>query len=346
MADFRARMMGWLTGAGLMAGMVSGAHAGGPEVIDRFQAGNWQGKVYAQEGSESFSSCVVHADYQSGTTVAFGLNRGGRLILLLMDGGWSLPKGKAYTLRVTVDGKGVGRYQAEAYSSTGIRIPLGQWAEAPVASLRHGRRLTIHAGRRDLDFKLTDTLEALPRLRTCYRNHTGSANPFGEGRAQGATTSAGAPAQPGFKPVVRARLREAGQPAVEFVPTRGNAPADAALAWRSGDLAGFLHLEEGAESSLGDLVGRVRGQLTRRCDGGISGNRMPVRDGEAKRFVRARGTCVSEGNALSYRIVAFATPKVVVTVTNLGPSGAEKRLAKVAETFWKGMGAPEAPASY
>lgn len=135
---------------------------------DRFHVGGWKGEAFYSESGE-FVHCVMGASYEGGDALLFALTSSGQLRLGLDNAKWRVTPGEAYTVSLEVDGKPLGEYRARGFSATGVMAVL-PYTKRTMTLLEHGSVLIVIAGERRFQYKLTNTVVALPRLELCLKD--------------------------------------------------------------------------------------------------------------------------------------------------------------------------------
>ena len=157
------------------------------EQISQFKIGNWSGGGYTHTETGDFSHCAASADYKSGITLIFAINRDLTWAMVLANENWKLTAGDTYTVQYRVD-RG-SRYEGTAtvVAPNQVKVPL-PGDDALFNKFRRGTILTVDAANQTMHFQLNQTSRMLAALFDCAkywrdRYQKPQSNPFGDGNS-------------------------------------------------------------------------------------------------------------------------------------------------------------------
>ena len=348
---FRGRLVGLVFSAGLAAlGPVSPARSF--EVGERFSAGDWAGHAQYDDdgtGRQSFSLCLISAEFDNGMTLAF-IRKAEGFAFFISDPRWQLEQYATYPLTVSIDRLWSERVEGRAVLHSvlvELQPELRVWD-----ALSRGRRLTVVSDARRFDFVLDGSARALDRLERCFRDHSRAVveadrNPFGGSRNPFAAAPVAPPQQAPRPPRPSLQLAQLSGllekvVGVEFW-VKPAAEVDASLemdyVYGVGDLlTGFYweQLDDGrsAERILSDALAA----LQEGCSGPfISGLRASV---DSKRALRTHGShaCKADDFFADATVIAWKNGYVTVFVNTTDMADAQ-----VAEEIGSAIGTALAP---
>jgi len=175
----------------------SGAKA--KRVGDVIRAGIWDGYKYIDNHSGKFFHCLMGAEFKSGITVFFSINRRYGVSVGFYNSNWNFQPHSTYPVRLSVDRSISQNIDATTNSKKTIRIVLRN-KNAWYAAFRKGRRMRLDAAKGRFDFRLVGTYVALPRMLDCVdqalsaERGKGQNNPFGKTSANPFSTAKKQPA--------------------------------------------------------------------------------------------------------------------------------------------------------
>ncbi len=305
-----------------------------PASAEEFTVGLWHGSAYFHEKTGEFTHCAVSAEYTTDDTLVLGITQAGSIVIGISNPRWRLKEGERYPVRLRVDRRDLGQYEAEARLDFGVYIYL-PYTEDLIRLLRRGRILYFEARRETLSYKLTGTSAALPRLQECaYRELFSSRtarNPFSSGNEgtdsrnpfAGSDESLGSDENGIEKSVVR-MLREAGLDGYRFVPEayRPDYLSDAIYVWTNGTVTGATFADERGELGLGLASSLLLAGYENSCAGDFTyGARTEsLFDGSEMRRVAAR--CAEDGADLLMSFIFLQLDELVVTVFHVADESA------------------------
>jgi hypothetical protein len=314
-----------------------------------FKVGQWAGRAWHNDRTGKFSHCSVRVRYRSGLRFSLSHFASGRYSIALQKPEWRLGKGQRYDVRILVDGKDLGQFQARALSDQllGLFLP----GNSPILQrLRWGSALTIRAAQKDFRFPLTDSAKALDRIKACVelgrRSASGGANnPFARdlGAAPGpAPGSAAAPAAPGdalgrrgssgtrLQGFIATLLRNAGLQGFRFEPPGTRKSKNIVASWRAPGIYGLYMVVRHQGRSIEEVTGPFLARLGRSCKGRY-GYAADVARRAGKYIVKkSSAACSSEGKS---RFYVFATsvrsPHSIVVITHVARDRGEEEVRTV-----------------
>lgn len=129
-------------------------------------SGNWSGAAYTQESTGQFSHCAIQADYRSGDTLLFAVNRMGFVTVGVVNRAARMTIGETFPVSLTVDN----RRQFHG-TATAVRTDMASLdildLDTALNALRRGYTLRVRASGYEQDFNLTGTFRALEDVVRC-----------------------------------------------------------------------------------------------------------------------------------------------------------------------------------
>lgn len=176
----------FIIGAMVLCGIVlSNTGADAKRVGNVIRVGIWDGYKYIDNNTGKFSHCIMGAEFKSGITVFFSINRGYQISVGFYNPTWELKPNTQYPVRLSVDRSISQNTNATANSKHTIRIVLRN-RNAWYAAFRMGRRMRLDAAKERFQFYLKGTYIALPRILDCVdqamvtEKRKGQTNPFAQ----------------------------------------------------------------------------------------------------------------------------------------------------------------------
>lgn len=153
-----AGLLGWLVSAPAWA-----------EQISSFDIGNWNGGAYTHTQTGDFSHCAASAQYRSGITLVFSIDRQLTWAMGLANESWKLAEGDSYPVRYWVDRGSDFTGTATAITATQVKIPL-PGDDRLFLRMRRGSVLTVRAANQTMKFSLKSTNQMLSTLFNCAKH--------------------------------------------------------------------------------------------------------------------------------------------------------------------------------
>jgi len=257
------------------------------ELFWEFSSGLWTGGAYKEENGQ-FSHCAVWAKYESGISFGVALTRSYDLRFLLQNNKWELPLEGSYKVRVSIDEKDFGLFDAFTSNEKGLIVDLGNNMTA-FNLLKFGRVLRIQASKDTFTFNLKGTNKALSKVKeyvdVASRFNPDNTNPFSE-ESERKTRSQGQ--RDDDSKVIHTLLNGSGLENVELVdPDQLDWPS-AKYAWQSGRTVGAMFIMDySEEEGLDELFQSFIGKMAGKCSGTFgskSGDLLTVGKSSFKQF--------------------------------------------------------------
>jgi hypothetical protein len=164
----------------------------GAEQISKIKIGNWNGGAYTHTQTGEFSHCAASADYKSGITLVFSINRDLTWALGLANDQWNLAEGDSYPVQYQVDRSKTYEGTATAIAPNQVKVPL-PGDDRLFNRFRRGNMLTIVAANQTMHFSLKRTSRMLSSLFDCARHWRDrytkpTDNPFGSSGDSGGSS--------------------------------------------------------------------------------------------------------------------------------------------------------------
>jgi hypothetical protein len=156
------------TAAALMATGLSLGAAGAAE-IHTFNVNNWKGGAYTNDQSGAFSHCAARADYKSGITLLFVVNKDYEWAMAFNNSNWNLQTGTTFPVRYQIDRGAIRNGTANVIGKDLVRVALPDSTDL-FNDFRRGNNLAIQGGSEVLNFRLTDTSAMLNAVLACARD--------------------------------------------------------------------------------------------------------------------------------------------------------------------------------
>ncbi|WP_346906558.1 hypothetical protein [uncultured Roseibium sp.] len=169
------------------------------EQISELTIGNWNGGAYTHTQTGEFSHCAASANYKSGVTLVFAINRDLTWALGLANDSWKLTEGDTYPVQYRLDRGKTYEGTATAIAPNQVKIQL-PGDDSLFNRFRRGNMLTIVAANQTMRFSLNQTSKMLSSLFNCakhWRNRYSKPtdNPFGNSGSDGGSDGGGNPFQ-------------------------------------------------------------------------------------------------------------------------------------------------------
>ncbi|MPZ39763.1 MAG: hypothetical protein GEU95_17225 [Rhizobiales bacterium] len=145
-----------------------------------FKVGNWNG-AFARDGR--FTHCAASANYGSGISMLFSINRQYQWSMGFANRAWRLTPGEVYNLAFAIDGGEPTHARGEAINPSHAVVQLADSASL-FSRFRRGFVLRVAAANQVFTFNLEGTSAMLAQLHSCVQQYTQptnvarSANPF------------------------------------------------------------------------------------------------------------------------------------------------------------------------
>ena len=147
---------------------------------ESFDAGKWTGVASLDSQTGTLEYCSIAASYNSGVSLAIGLEADFRLYVILYNPAWSLADGASFPLTLFVDRRWSRSVTGLSVAPDGVIIDLSDDLAA-FDTLRRGQMLTVQAARESFEFLLTGTSYALAETAKCVLVNSasiGDSDPF------------------------------------------------------------------------------------------------------------------------------------------------------------------------
>jgi len=149
--------------------------------IYSLKTGNWKGGAYTNNKTGRFSHCAASVKYKSGILLLFSVTRTRKWNMGLSNRAWDLTPRKKYPVEYRVDNGGLIYGTAIAKGRRLVQVFLPT-SDNLFRQFKYGRRLTIWAARKKMNFSLTGTSKMLSLLLKCanfyVRKERKKSNPF------------------------------------------------------------------------------------------------------------------------------------------------------------------------
>lgn len=167
--------------AGFVLGIAIFAVRADAEVIRNFKVGGWFAGAYTASNSREFSHCAATANYNSGISVTFSINKSFAWSMGFSNPAWRLSPQQVFDIAFVVDDMSPLTAKAVAISGTMVQVHLADSVEL-FSRFRRGQLLRVAGANQVFSFNLTGTSQLLPALLACTQNRgiapQLAANPF------------------------------------------------------------------------------------------------------------------------------------------------------------------------
>jgi hypothetical protein len=297
----------------------SSAHASTLKIP--FSSGEWSGGAYVDDNGK-FAYCLLSANYKSGIELSITLNNKFILDFLLINEKWTLPEGESYLVKISIDGKSYGSFDAQAVRKHGILIYVGSRNDI-FEHLRSGNLLTITTEKGNLSFDLTGTSKALQMLKDYAEllSHRASndKNPYSE---KNPFSSGGKSRDKDRQEIVRTILSASGLKDFKFVDPKKADLGDAEYAWESDTVFGFISTvprkkkeDEVLKNILGNFAQECRGRFASQYE-----EKIYVKDYTIN---RAYAGCNSDDQNSFFAATVIESSSEHIVVINFSPDDSQ-----------------------
>src|SRR5262245_23640453 len=158
---------GALVAAGLAiaASAAGSAMAANDRVLQEFTVSGWDGYAYAASDG-TFNYCLGLSEYNSGVTVAFGIDKRARWFVSFARDTWNYKPGGTIAMTMQIDGGRVWRGDADIQNADVITIDIAEDAELK-RQLRLGNQMSVRFDGPTFEFVLDGTNALFARLGQC-----------------------------------------------------------------------------------------------------------------------------------------------------------------------------------
>jgi|GEM_PF-3741483 len=159
-----------------VAAVATPAAAQTAQEVFAIKSGGWQGFAYKDELRGSFTHCAIWQTQPQGRLIMFGMDSVGGLTLGLGNSSWQIPTDHSSYVRVSVDDKVLGRFEASHLTTSSVGIAIGT-EDSAFRFLQKGRTVFVYTGTDVLRYGLGGSYKALEKLRECVDLATSFSNP-------------------------------------------------------------------------------------------------------------------------------------------------------------------------